>query len=66
MAAPKNDAKCPDCGKSLSGPGGSIMVESVRAGYRGATESGRSDRQVDVVFCPSCGRLFTVLEHPKL
>jgi len=56
--------KCPECGNELDGPEGAA-VQALKIEYRSPTEHPQPEaRTVDAIFCPKCGRLFTLLAHP--
>jgi transposase-like protein len=67
MADGKTRPKCPDCGKELDGPDG-VALQALKIEYQAARHPGPApdpeSRTVDAIFCPSCGRLFTLLAHP--
>ena len=57
--------KCPECGKELDGADGAVL-QALKIEYQGQRHPGPQpeSRTVDAIFCPSCGRLFTLLAHP--
>ncbi|MEA2660741.1 MAG: hypothetical protein QOH08_313 [Chloroflexota bacterium] len=64
MAETKIRPKCPECGQQLDGPDGAAL-EALKIEYRPLGPHPRPEsRTVDAIFCPSCGRLFTLLAHP--
>jgi hypothetical protein len=55
---------CPECETELSGPDAPVL-KVLRLEYRVPREHPQPEpRPVDAIFCPSCGRLFTLLAHP--
>jgi hypothetical protein len=63
----KTRPKCPDCRTELDGPDGAVL-EALKIEYRTPRHpgpaSGTESRTVDAIYCPSCGRLITLLAHP--
>jgi rRNA maturation protein Nop10 len=59
--------KCPECGKELDGPDGALL-QALKIEYGSPRHPGPAkdpeSRTVDAIFCPNCGRLFTLLAHP--
>jgi hypothetical protein len=60
---------CPECGTELSGPDAAVL-QALKIEYRTPHHPGPApdpdpdSRTVDAIFCPSCGRLFTLMAHP--
>jgi len=62
--ADKVGPKCPECGAALDVKDGAAL-QVLKLEYRTPSEHPSPEsRAVDAIFCPSCGRLFTLLAHP--
>jgi predicted RNA-binding Zn-ribbon protein involved in translation (DUF1610 family) len=64
MAQNKIRPKCPECGTELDGPDGAVL-QALKIEYRTPREHPAAEsRTVDAIYCPSCGRLITLMAHP--